>query len=430
MAGMERWDASPRKCFVVSPIGEAGSERFDTFRAVLDRLIRPAIETSDLDLRVIRADEIHHSGSFMRDVLENLANAYLVIVDVTGQNPNVFYELGVRHALSPRTILIARTVKEIPADLREYRALIYSSSPEGDESFGQRLRAYLEEIERAPETPDNPVLTWLRLPRVPDDLRHTFTARQQNIGRTQRELLHYIVNATGTTGASVSQSDVEEHLKTRRTEAYYRLEQLRLLGLIDKEGSPREGFAYRLAPDYRRDLGLPEITVGLTLTGRRGKPLRFGDTDDAPPVYFYYVSTTNYRRVRLRKVRLMIGRVRIFDADGSVLEDYEGALQLKWKVGSERCAAKDIAPRDHADANLGFIIKSHDQFQLDVCAEPWPAGFPGRLTPGRRMRVDLAAEVSGTRVMAAASFEIAWDGTWSDDPAAMERHLVVSAVSA
>jgi hypothetical protein len=429
MVGMERWNDTPRQCFVVSPIGEQGTERFETFRGVLDRLIRPAIETSNLDLRVIRADEIHRPGSFIRDVLEYLAGAYLVIVDLTGQNANVFYELGVRHALSPRTILIARATTDIPADLREYRTLIYSGSAEGDEAFRRSLRTYLEEIEKEPEAPDNPVLSWLKLPRVPDDLRQSFTARLANAGSTQREVLRHIEKATAATGTTISQHDIEKRFNKGGTESYYRLEQLRLLGFITKEGGARTGFAYRLAPDYRRELGLPEIVVGLALASRRGKKLTFGDSIDAPPAYFYYVKTSNYRRARLRKVRVMLGRVRILDADDSVLEDYEGGLQLKWQVGADRCAPKDIAAGESAAANLGFIVKDHGCFQLDVCAEPWPAGFPGRLEPPRRMRVDLAVDVSGARVLAGASFEIAWDGTWSDDAAQMDKHLVITSVT-
>jgi hypothetical protein len=425
---MERWSDTPRQCFVVSPIGEQGTERFETFRGVLDRLIRPAIETSNLDLRVIRADEIHRPGSFIRDVLEYLAGAYLVIVDLTGQNANVFYELGVRHALSPRTILIARATTDIPADLREYRTLIYSGSVEDDEKFRERLRTYLEAIEKEPDAPDNPVLSWLKLPRVPDDLRQSFTARLANAGSRQRDILRFIETATAASGTSVSQRDVTSRFEKSDTEIYYRLEQLRLLGFLAKERGASGEFADRLATDSRRELGLPEIVVGLGLASPRGKKLKFGDSADAPDSYFYYVRSSNYRRARLRKVRVLIGRVRVFDSDGTVLEDYEGPMPLKWQAVADRCAPRDIGPREDASANLGFIIKDRGGFQLDVCAEPWPRGFPGRLDPHRRMRVDLAAEVSETTVLAGLSLEIAWDGVWSDDAAQMEKHLVVTSV--
>ena len=418
-----------RVCFVVSPIGEQGTERFQSFRRVLDCLIRPAIEQSSIGLRVIRADEIHRPGSFIRDVLEYLAGAYLVVVDITGQNPNVFYELGVRHALSSRTILIARMATDIPADLREYRTLIYTDNPEGDEASRQALRNYLEEIERAPDAPDNPVLNWLKLPQIPHDLRQTFTARLANCGDTQPKILRFIQDVTAARGTSIPQSEIERRFAKGQTETYYRLEQLRLLGFIAKEMTAAGAYAFRLTPDYRRELGLPEITVHLSLVSQRGRRLLFGDSLDAPPAFFYYVKATNLRPVRSYKARVLLTRIRVFDEDGGLREDFQTAMQIKWQVATARCNGRDINTQEDAQANIGFIIKDRGFFQLDICADPWPAGFPARLDPRRRMRVDLATEVAGTLVLAGLSLDIAWDGIWHDDAAEMEKHLVVREVT-
>jgi hypothetical protein len=426
---MDAWIDAPRQCFVVSPIGEQGTERFETFRHVLERLIRPAVEESSIGLRVIRADDIHRPGSFIRDVLEYLAGAYLVVVDLTGQNANVFYELGVRHALSPRTILIARATTDIPADLREYRTLIYSDTPESDDTFRENLRHYLEEIEKAPDAPDNPVLSWLKLPQIPDDLRRSFTARLANAGSTQPEILRFVQNATGATGTSISQSDLESRFQKSRAEMYYRLEQLRLLGFLTKEPLTSDQFAYRLAPDYRRELGFPEIVISLSLVSQQGRARPFGNSADAPPAYFYYVKANNLRTAAIYKTRIVVTRIRLFDGDGGVLEDYPARMQLKWQFATNRCSPKDVNAREEAVANLGFVIKNHGFFQLDICADPWPPGFPARLDPRRRMRVDLMPEVAGALTLAGMSLEIAWDGTWNDDAAQMEGNLVIKRVS-
>jgi hypothetical protein len=426
---MAAWNDDPKQCFVVSPIGERGTERFETFRDVLDRLIRPAIENSNIGLKVIRADDIHRPGSFIRDVLEYLASAYLVVVDLTGQNANVFYELGVRHALSPRTILIARQESDIPADLREYRTLIYSGSAADDDVFKQNLRNYLDEIEKTPDLPDNPVLSWLNPPRIPDDLRKSFTARITEAGGTQPEIVRFIQKKTGITGAGIAQSDLEGHFKKDPSEMYYRLEQLRLLGFISKERETGDDFVYRLSQEYRRELGLPEIVASLTLASQRGRRVPFGSSPDAPPAYFYYVRASNCRTVRLRQTRVILTRVRIFDATGSPVDDYNEKLQLKWQTATNRCSPRDIAPREDLIANLGFVIKTYGYFQLDVCADPWPQGFPGKVDRGQRMRVDLMAELAGVPVLAGLSLDITWDGTWSDDTAQMEAHLVVKNVS-
>lgn len=146
-----------RICFVISPIGREGTDHYQTFKDTLEFVIRPAIRASGYRLEVVRADDIHRAGSFIKDILEYVSSAFVVIADLTGQNPNVFYELGVRHALSSRTILIAQTVDDIPSDLREYRTVVYDTSARGAAIFTERVKKYLEEMHEQPDRPDNPV---------------------------------------------------------------------------------------------------------------------------------------------------------------------------------------------------------------------------------------------------------------------------------
>jgi hypothetical protein len=251
-------------CFVISPIGKEGSEVNKRFRRVLDRVIRPAFEGANLSLKVIRADDIQRPGAIIRDILKYIASAHTVVADLTGQNPNVFYELGVRHALSPRTILIAQNSEDVPSDLSLYRTIIYKTSPSGVNAFRKSIQLYLKEIEIEPERPDNPVLDELKriVPSVPDDLRQSFAARLINIGTKQRFLLKIIQKRTVVPGESIDQAAVgkefrKKHLISNDSEIYYRLEQLRLLGFIIKEKSDvNDLHIYRLSPDYSKEIGL------------------------------------------------------------------------------------------------------------------------------------------------------------------------------
>lgn len=145
-------------CFVISPIGAEGSGLNMKFREILDLVIKPAVEASGHSLQVIRADDIQRPGSFVKDILSKLLNAYVVIADLTHKNANVFYELGVRHALSPRTILIAQSMEDVPSDLREYRTIIYEPSLKGSREFAVNLRSALDAIRADPDYADNPVL--------------------------------------------------------------------------------------------------------------------------------------------------------------------------------------------------------------------------------------------------------------------------------
>ena len=248
-----------KTCFVVSPFGADDAQR-NHFRVVLDDLIRPAVESADLGLRVFRADDSNASGSFVREILKYLAQSHSVIADLSGRNANVFYELGIRHALSPRTILIAGHIDDIPSDLREYRALVYGS-PIRAEEFKAQLQAALREIGEHPDRPDNPVWGHLRIPSLPDDLRQTFGARRISIGNTQVNLLLYIERAAtkqrrAALPTAVTESELKSRFKMSGTELYYRLEQLRLLGFLVKTPAPGGalGFTYDLSAAYWREL--------------------------------------------------------------------------------------------------------------------------------------------------------------------------------
>lgn len=145
-------------CFVISPIGSDGTDIHRKFKDVLDYVIKPAVEKSGYDLKVIRADDIKQSGSIIKDILQSLLESYVVIADLTNQNPNVFYELGVRHALKPRTILISEKADDIPFDLKDYRTIIYENTAKGVSIFHKKIKEFLDAMKKDPDRPDNPVL--------------------------------------------------------------------------------------------------------------------------------------------------------------------------------------------------------------------------------------------------------------------------------
>jgi hypothetical protein len=174
-----RGESGQDTCFVISPIGKPGTERHTKFKEVLDYTIKTAVKTSGYNLQVLRADDIDRAGSFIKDILESVYGSYVVIADLTEQNPNVFYELGVRHALSPRTILIAQSIDDIPSDLREYRTIVYDTSAKGAADFSGRLKKYFGEMQKEPERADNPVLD--RIGSIYENRIATLEAEKQQL---------------------------------------------------------------------------------------------------------------------------------------------------------------------------------------------------------------------------------------------------------
>jgi hypothetical protein len=78
--------------------------------------------------RCLRGDEKVVSGEILRHILNEIVKARLVIADITGRNPNVFYELGIAHALGKPVLLISQTSQDIPFDISHVRVLTYRNS--------------------------------------------------------------------------------------------------------------------------------------------------------------------------------------------------------------------------------------------------------------------------------------------------------------
>lgn len=108
-------------CFLVSPIGEDGSATRAYADTVRDAIVRPAARANGL--QTVRADEITSPGNINDQVVEHLLHARLVVADLTELNPNVFYELAVRHSFGLPAVHIARRGERLPFDLATERVL-------------------------------------------------------------------------------------------------------------------------------------------------------------------------------------------------------------------------------------------------------------------------------------------------------------------
>lgn len=123
-------------------------------------LIKPALLLADPTLEVIRADEVAEQGTVTTDILTRLMYNDLVIVDISYPNPNVFYELGVRHACRPGTIIIRDKAMDgvAPFDVHHERHIIYEKKLNGEKALADRFRERLVAYEANPALPDNHLL--------------------------------------------------------------------------------------------------------------------------------------------------------------------------------------------------------------------------------------------------------------------------------
>lgn len=143
MAKIDESKKSIDTCFVIMPFGGY----FDSYYS---DIYKPAIETVGLCAK--RADDLYRPSTIIQDIWTYTKEAKLVIADLTDKNPNVFYELGLAHALAKPAILITNSMMDIPFDLRALRVIEYDKNLP---NWGQILKAKIESAIK--ETIDSPV---------------------------------------------------------------------------------------------------------------------------------------------------------------------------------------------------------------------------------------------------------------------------------
>lgn len=107
-----------RYAFVIMPFDAELNEIYEDFLA-------PTLR--DVGFEVARADDLFDQQNILRSIVGSIQQSHLVVADLTGLNPNVFYELGVAHALNRPVILLTQNIEELPFDLRSYRVIQYDT---------------------------------------------------------------------------------------------------------------------------------------------------------------------------------------------------------------------------------------------------------------------------------------------------------------
>jgi hypothetical protein len=82
----------------------------------------------------------------MDDIRTSIELADLIVADLTGKNANVFYEVGICHALEKSVLLLAQSMDDVPFDLRHRRVLLYSYTPRGCKRLESSLKAQVNAI--------------------------------------------------------------------------------------------------------------------------------------------------------------------------------------------------------------------------------------------------------------------------------------------
>jgi len=130
-------------CFILMPFG-------DWYDRYFKEIYIPA--TKDAGFEPVRADGVFTTGSVIEQIWEQINKGKVLLAELTGKNPNVFYELGLAHAIGKPVVLIAGDLEDVPFDLRHLRTILYDlREPDWGIKLRASITAHLKSAKSEPE---------------------------------------------------------------------------------------------------------------------------------------------------------------------------------------------------------------------------------------------------------------------------------------
>ena len=133
--------ATEKSCFVIAPLGVPGSTTHRRYRALIENVVRPALEPLGY---TVSGPPVPGALEIIEEVTERVLGCDLVVADLTGGNPNVFYELCLRHVQGTPLVQLAQDVGEVPFDVRP--TTVIEADPENPESVRLVVPAIQEHV--------------------------------------------------------------------------------------------------------------------------------------------------------------------------------------------------------------------------------------------------------------------------------------------
>lgn len=169
MAEKKAKDSERPKCFIIMPFGGW----FDKYYL---EIYKPAIEEAGFSAN--RADDLYRPGNIVNDIWSYTKNADVILADLTNKNPNVFYELGLAHAITKPAVLITASMEDVPFDLRSLRVIEFDkNSPNWGEILKTKIIKSLKETLESPED------------SIPSTFLDISKTKRLKVGEEEKEIL-------------------------------------------------------------------------------------------------------------------------------------------------------------------------------------------------------------------------------------------------
>lgn len=115
---IEDIEIEKKSVFVLTPFLKEEDETFGIIKRVCN----------DVDLKCSRGDEIFRDNNILSHVVLSILQSNIIIANINGRNPNVFYELGISHAIGKPVILISKTMNDVPFDINGKNIIFYNKA--------------------------------------------------------------------------------------------------------------------------------------------------------------------------------------------------------------------------------------------------------------------------------------------------------------
>ena len=164
-----------KTCFVIMPFSDDMAE-------VYWKAIQPACDKAGFS--ALRVDQLEGVYNINQKIIEHIFTSHVIIADLTDWRPNVFYEMGVAHAIDNKTIMIIQKKDKVPFDVHSYRCIEYEQTEAGLTKLLNSLANLLKSFEEWRRYPTNPVQQFKPhdafIPkRALDEARHELEQKKQ-----------------------------------------------------------------------------------------------------------------------------------------------------------------------------------------------------------------------------------------------------------
>lgn len=283
-----------KTCFIIAPIGDPESDTRKRSDQVLNHIIEPA--ANDCGYVAVRADGIDKPGIITSQVIQHVLEDELVVADLTERNPNVFYELAIRHAIRKPVVQLMQKGEQIPFDVAGTRTIHVDhrdldSVSDAKKHIVEQIRA----LEEDPSDIETPISVSLDL---------------QTLRSSERPEDRYFPEVLSTlTGILSSLSDWQEGNREHLDRATRNI-----LERLDNTGSPRQRRdlidsdtavrRHRMISSWAEDMEGAERVLVLSSAFQNSLPWIYELGVD-----YYRSSSTRNRAEALRKLRENVDRI-------------------------------------------------------------------------------------------------------------------------